>query len=568
MGGTISSHMKSNVQYLLDLEKSMYRPSVDYTTIQTRKNPMSRNQRIIVIDYIDQLTRTFRYTFQTFTLAIIIFDAYMNLTDEPTEKWQIISCMCLFLASCVLQYYQDTITDYIFIINGGADSRPLFETVRLDIIKVLGGEFIRPTQYHFLNAWLEEEDGDNWNSEELQRIQVGRKSLIYLSLLEPALMTYKSSDISAAIYLMLVRTKFKGRHATKEVTEICKILDKSLSGLKRWKLDNDMVKGLQEFVKLTRGESACLSFGETSTPIHRKLKTTTKIQVTPSKLTNKIGEGVSAQVFKIIDAKKDYAAKYYSLTDNHKADPGAILNELAVPFSGMQTFQKGDDYGIFLFFGLASVDLYSFRKNDKGTHYNTANTLKYFKEITEGLACLHYNDIIHGDIKPENIVWYSDSNTCKIIDFGLSSAYASFRTDLPKEVCTSTYRPPEAWLGQGYDYKLDVWSLGMVLYYMVTGNVYLLNGFNKNGQAGMITLLFETFGTPDKTNWPTFDSTKVDKNNQQVIDLVKYDVTKHKKFVKDLGDYYNLAKPCLELDPVNRISAKKLLKCINHSKLT
>ena len=93
-----------------------------------------------------------------------------------------------------------------------------------------------------------------------------------------------------------------------------------------------------------------------------------------------------------------------------------------------------------------------------------------FRQIVEGLDYLHSKGISHRDLKPENILLTSDG-TAKIADFGVSKFMPN--EDMLKTPCGSPfYAPPEVVRGEEYDGKSrDIWSLGVILYAMVTGSL-------------------------------------------------------------------------------------------------
>jgi len=94
--------------------------------------------------------------------------------------------------------------------------------------------------------------------------------------------------------------------------------------------------------------------------------------------------------------------------------------------------------------------------------------------VCRGLVFAHSKGIIHRDLKPGN-VWLSADGTAKIGDFGLAVAVDLSRlTQSGMMVGTYSYMPPEQAMGGKVTEKADLYSLGAMLYEMVTGRPPLL----------------------------------------------------------------------------------------------
>ncbi|EDR29093.1 interferon-induced, double-stranded RNA-activated protein kinase, putative [Entamoeba dispar SAW760] len=108
-------------------------------------------------------------------------------------------------------------------------------------------------------------------------------------------------------------------------------------------------------------------------------------------------------------------------------------------------------------------DLSKIIKN-KELHYSSQEgknkVMNYFKQIVMGVSTIHQHCIIHGDLKPGNIL--KEKDTMKIGDFGLARTNTDYKSRI---VGTIGYAAPEIVTGN-YDNKIDIYSLGIILYEM------------------------------------------------------------------------------------------------------
>jgi len=102
-----------------------------------------------------------------------------------------------------------------------------------------------------------------------------------------------------------------------------------------------------------------------------------------------------------------------------------------------------------------------------------AESLRVAREIADGLAAIHEMELIHRDVKPGNVWLEAPAGRVKILDFGLARAAAG-DAQLTQEgaiVGSPAYMAPEQATRQPIDARADLFSLGCVLYLMLTGKM-------------------------------------------------------------------------------------------------
>jgi len=147
------------------------------------------------------------------------------------------------------------------------------------------------------------------------------------------------------------------------------------------------------------------------------------------------------------------------------------------PLMGNDRTSQRDD-SIHFIFKQAAYDLHRFIYGAVITDFELIK--RYMVNILLGIEYMHSQKIIHRDLKPSNILIYGDekdalgiSNLAKICDFGLAKPYTYQGYQTPNTV-TSWYRAPEITLGYPhYDYKVDIWSAGCILYEMIAKRAFV-----------------------------------------------------------------------------------------------
>ena len=157
-------------------------------------------------------------------------------------------------------------------------------------------------------------------------------------------------------------------------------------------------------------------------------------------------------------------------------------------------------------------------------------------QILSGIFYLHFNNIIHRDLKLENILVSKISMTnikgkineflhIKIIDFG--TAKLKQKSNEKTVIGTLIYMAPEV-IKQNYNNKCDLWSIGVILYILITGDIPF-EGKNEEEISSAIL------------------KGKYNKNNERL-----------KKFPKSLQ---SLLRHLLDINPITRYSASQALQC-------
>jgi calcium-dependent protein kinase len=204
-------------------------------------------------------------------------------------------------------------------------------------------------------------------------------------------------------------------------------------------------------------------------------------EVNPEKIylkTKLLGSGAFGEVWLVHhkDLKRDFAMKIIKKRKNKSHEEKEILNEIDI-------LKKLDHPKI-----LKIVDFYSTLKKyyiiteycPEGELFNEIIKVGKFDEgqsafiinqLLKAIAYCHKNNIIHRDIKPENImITNREKNGClqvKLIDFGTAKIFEKGHQE-NKYVGSSYYMAPEI-IKRKYDEKCDLWSIGVILYILLTG---------------------------------------------------------------------------------------------------
>lgn len=189
-----------------------------------------------------------------------------------------------------------------------------------------------------------------------------------------------------------------------------------------------------------------------------------------------LGEGSFGQVKLVVHkkTKMERAVKIIKKNEVKKEDKKQMMMEVAILKSLdhpniIKIFDMyEDDTNIYLVIEYCSGGEL-FDRIQKINCFSEREAAKYIKQLLSAIAYLHGKNIVHRDLKAENLLFENDSDEAnmKLIDFGVSCSAVKGKK-LKETLGTPYYIAPEVLL-QNYDEKCDVWSCGVILYILLCG---------------------------------------------------------------------------------------------------
>ena len=207
----------------------------------------------------------------------------------------------------------------------------------------------------------------------------------------------------------------------------------------------------------------------------------------------------------------------------------------------------------------------------------------YAQQMFLGLSLLRKCNLLHADLKPDNLLVNDHRNVLKICDLG--SASPASENEITPYLVSRFYRAPEIILGIPYDYAIDVWSIGCTLFELYTGKI-LFTGRNNNQMLRSIMECRGKFpprllrrGTLTQLHFDdllNFQSTEEDKITNRAVTRV-LDFKKPTRDLKtrlmgkgakgltegetrELTHFVDLLDRCLNLNPEKRCTPMEALK--------
>ena len=188
-----------------------------------------------------------------------------------------------------------------------------------------------------------------------------------------------------------------------------------------------------------------------------------------------IGQGMYGRVYKAKNKKENkyYAIKRLNFKDINEKEKKQINNEVSCIkklkhpniILYKDSFNDEDNYFNIVTTFCEGGDIYNKIQNQKGEYFNEEQILNWFVQILLGLDYIHKNNIIHRDIKPQNIFIKKKHIIC-IGDFGIAKIINQIQTQTMTSIIgTPLYMSPESFNEPNSKYfESDIWSTGCCLY--------------------------------------------------------------------------------------------------------
>ena len=255
-------------------------------------------------------------------------------------------------------------------------------------------------------------------------------------------------------------------------------------------------------------------------------------------MLDNLGEGIFGSVKLGVEKKTNQrvAIKIIKKEKTKESDIELVRNEIDImklcyhPYVVhlLDHFENGEYIFIVMEY-IKGGSLTDYMKNKK-FNFTERRAAELIYQLAKGIKYLHKYGIIHRDLKPDNIMLTeaSDKGNIKIMDFGLSKILGK-KEKSTDGFGTLTFVSPEVLIRKPYNKEVDIWSLGVILYLMLSGDL--------------------PFDDPDDIE-------------QNIAKSIVYQDVKFppEKFSKRSKAVIDLIKGCLTKDPKNRIKIDEILK--------
>jgi serine/threonine protein kinase len=201
----------------------------------------------------------------------------------------------------------------------------------------------------------------------------------------------------------------------------------------------------------------------------------------PYEILSKVGEGGMGEVYRARDTRLRRSVAIKVLRAEFAADPGRLSRferearvTAALNHPNILAIYDIDFGGHLPYLVTEWLEGETLRSAATGTRLSAARAIDYCAQVARALAAAHDQGILHRDLKPENLFLTRDGRI-KILDFGLAklieadTSAAVDTTEAGRVLGTAAYMSPEQARGDAVDARTDIFSLGVILYELISG---------------------------------------------------------------------------------------------------
>ncbi|KAL6655013.1 hypothetical protein ACP70R_005839 [Stipagrostis hirtigluma subsp. patula] len=301
------------------------------------------------------------------------------------------------------------------------------------------------------------------------------------------------------------------------------------------------------------------------------------------KIYRKMGEGTFGQVLECWDRENKEMVAIKIVRALKKYSDAAMI-EIDV----LQKLARNDASGKHCVCEKLGPSLYDFLRKTGYRPFPIDLVRQIGEQLLDSVAFMHRLQLIHTDLKPENVLLVSSdyvklpepkdgsfsrklpkSSAIKLIDFG-STAY--HHQDRSYIVSTRHYRAPEVILGHGWSYPCDIWSVGCILVELCSGETLFQTHENLEHLAMMERVLgplprhmleradhhSEKYVRRGRLNWPEGATTR--ESIRAVLKLPRLQNLVMQHVDHSAGDFIDLLKGLLTYEPSARLTAEEALR--------
>ncbi len=200
------------------------------------------------------------------------------------------------------------------------------------------------------------------------------------------------------------------------------------------------------------------------------------VEIAHFRIIENLGRGGMGRVYKALDLRLDRVVALKLLPPHLTADDDAkrrFAHEAkaasALDHSNIcAIYEIGETEAGQLFIAMAYCDGETLKKKIARGPLPISQALEYVAQVAEGLKRAHDAGMVHRDVKPANVM-VTEAGIVKLVDFGVAKMAGTDVTREGTTIGTLAYMSPEQARGDAVDARTDLWSLGVVLYELLTG---------------------------------------------------------------------------------------------------